>query len=102
MIAKAIVNSLSQKIEENLKQIKNALELYLELEKTEKEIDIESLRREWSAAVAEQDEEGVLASVPALRAEMGELSGKLKGNESDKGLVATIEGWWDRIGKLMK
>ena len=53
-------------------------------------------------AYAKGANEADRAAIATLRKEMSELSTKLKGDESDKGLVATIEGWWDRIGELMK
>lgn len=42
------------------------------------------------------------AEIKSLQKEMKALSDKLEAGKSDKGFIATIEGWWDRIGKLMK
>ena len=40
--------------------------------------------------------------ISQLREEMKALDGKLEAGKESKGFAATIEGWWDRIGKLMK
>lgn len=87
-----------ERARENLMLAKTAIE---DNDTTEAKAVLAEVGREldaYSKGAGEADR----AAISALRKEMDELSAKLKGDESDKGFVSTIEGWWDRIGGLMK
>lgn len=51
---------------------------------------------------AEGASEADKAEIKGLRKEMKDLTAELGADKGSKDLAAKLEGWWDRIGKMMK
>jgi len=83
---------------ENLMLAKFAIEAG---DTTEAKAALAEVRRELDV-FAEGAGDADKKEVASLRDEMHALDGKLAAGKESKGLTATLEGWWDRIGKMMK
>ena len=91
-------NAASTRARENLMLAKAAIEAGDKIEaravlaEAGRELDV------YAKGAGETDNK----EISQLREEMKALDGKLEAGKESKGFAATIEGWWDRIGKLMK
>ncbi len=83
---------------ENLMLSKAAIEVG---DKTEAKAALAEAGRELDA-YAKDAGEADKKEISLLREEMQAVDGKLEAEKESKGFAVTIDGWWDRIGKLMK